>query len=346
MSLEARIEEFLCERGAVKVGFASLASLEGGPPSADLSYILPEARSAISFALPLDRDKIRAFLSKVNQAEHEADNIQTNLRISQIGKEAVGLLESEGFAARRIHANLVYRQEEPDWRMKLHPDLSHRYVAVASGLGSFGWSGNVGIADYGTAVILGTIVTDAELEPGTPIPEEESFCTRCKLCAASCAGGMFSKKEETSVSLGGKTYTFAERNALVICDFVCGGFTGLSKSGKWSTWSPGRYHIPEEKSEIYNEFFRAYTNYLKWPERTDGAGYYNPAIPEKKIYLTCGTCQVICWGNAEETRENHRLLTSSGCVVQRSDGSVAAFPAEQAAEEFGKLEPGFRALYE
>ncbi len=347
MSLNERIEEFLREHGAVKVGFADMDSLRGGPPSAELSYILPEARSAISFALPLDRDKMRAFLGKVNQAEHEADNILTNLRISQVGKEMAAWLEKEGFAARRVHANLVYRQDEPDWRMKLHPDLSHRYVAVASGMGSFGWSGNVGIKDYGTAIILGTVVTDAELEPGTPLSEEESFCTRCKICAASCAGGMFSKKEETSVTLDGNTYTFAARNALVICDFVCGGFTGLASSGKWSTWSPGRYRIPEEKADIYNEFFRAYTNYLKWPERGDGAaGYYNPAIPEKKVYLTCGTCQIICWGNTEDTRENHRLLTSSGCVLQRADGNLEVFPAEQAVEEFAGLEPEFRALYE
>ncbi len=345
--MNRQIEEFLLERGAIKVAFANLDSLRGGPPSADLTYILPEARSAISFALPLDRDKIRAFLGKKSQADHEADNLLVNLRISQVGKELAAWLELEGFEARRVHANLVYRQDEPDWRMQLHPDLSHRYVAVASGLGSFGWSGNVGINDYGTAIILGTVVTSAELKPGTPIPEEESFCTRCKICAASCAGGMFSKEKETSVTLGGRTYTFADRSAYVICDFVCGGFTGLSKSGKWSTWSPGRYRIPEEKEDIYREFARAYTNYMQWPERVDGAaGYYHPAIPGKKVYLTCGTCQIICWGNEAETRENHRLLTDSGCVLQREDGSLEACPAEQAAEEFARLEPAFRALYE
>lgn len=132
-------------------------------------------------------------------------------------------------------------------------------MAVASGLGSFGWSGNVGIKGHGTAIILGTVVTSAELEPGTPIPEEESFCTRCKLCAASCAGGMFSREEETSVTLGDTAFTFAARHAYAICDFVCGGFTGLHKSGEWSTWSPGRYRIPEEKNDIYMELFRAAT---------------------------------------------------------------------------------------
>ena len=44
MSLETQIEEFLKERGAIKVGFATLDSMAGGPPSSDLTYILPEAR--------------------------------------------------------------------------------------------------------------------------------------------------------------------------------------------------------------------------------------------------------------------------------------------------------------
>ncbi|MGQ9721639.1 MAG: hypothetical protein ACUVXA_10000, partial [Candidatus Jordarchaeum sp.] len=58
-TLESEIEKFLRERGAIRVGYATLDTLAGGPPSVDLSYVLPEARSAISFALPFDRVKIR-----------------------------------------------------------------------------------------------------------------------------------------------------------------------------------------------------------------------------------------------------------------------------------------------
>ena len=55
MSLEQLIEEFLLENGAIKVRFANRESLAGGPPSADLTYQLEGARSAVSFALPLDK---------------------------------------------------------------------------------------------------------------------------------------------------------------------------------------------------------------------------------------------------------------------------------------------------
>jgi len=37
MSLEQEIEQFLKERGVLKVGFANLETLSGGPPSADLT---------------------------------------------------------------------------------------------------------------------------------------------------------------------------------------------------------------------------------------------------------------------------------------------------------------------
>ena len=52
MSLEKEIVELLKGLGAVRVGFANLETLAGSPPSADLKYIMPEARSAVSFTSP------------------------------------------------------------------------------------------------------------------------------------------------------------------------------------------------------------------------------------------------------------------------------------------------------
>jgi epoxyqueuosine reductase QueG len=63
MSLEKEIVELLKGLGAVRVGFANLETLAGSPPSADLTYIMPEARSAVSFALPLNREFLRRFLA-------------------------------------------------------------------------------------------------------------------------------------------------------------------------------------------------------------------------------------------------------------------------------------------
>jgi epoxyqueuosine reductase len=346
MSLNREIEEFLLERGALKVGFATLETLAGGPPSADLTYIMPEARSAVSFALPLDREKIRLYLGKRDHAAHEQDNIEMNIRSSRLAKELALWLEEKGYPSKRVVANLNYRQEEEGWQLLMHPELSHRYVAVRSGVGSFGWSGNVGMQGYGTAILLGTTVTAAELEPTAPIPPEESFCDDCKLCVSACASGLIERKRETRVTLGGVDFTYSAKRNYMFCQFVCGGFSGLHKSGKWSTWSPGRYSIPEEESELFATLGRAIANYQRWPERADDAGgYVNPALTGTTVRLTCGNCQTICWGDKEETRENYRLLTSSGCVLQREDGSVEVLPAEEAEASFEAMPPGHRDLY-
>jgi epoxyqueuosine reductase len=346
MDLERNIEEFLMERGALKVGFATLETLAGGPPSADLTYVMPEARSAVSFALPLDRDKIRAYLSKRDHGAHEKDNIEMNIRSSRLAKELAIWLEEQGYASRRVHSNLVYRQEEPGWELLMHPDLSHRYVALRSGVGSLGWSGSVGMKGYGTAILLGTTVTEAELVPTDPVPPEESFCDNCKLCVSACASGLIEPKKETRVTLGGVEFTCSAKRNYMYCQFVCGGFTGLHKSGKWSTWSPGRYRIPDDEGELFATLARAVASYQRWPERKDDeGGYINPALTETTVRLTCGNCQVICWGDKEATKENYRLLASSGCVLQREDGSVEAMPPVEAESAFESMREEHRELY-
>jgi epoxyqueuosine reductase QueG len=176
--LEDEIRSYLVERGAIRVGFATLDSLAGGPPSADLTYVLPEAKSAVSFALPLDLDKIRATLAKKSHHAFEKNNLEVNVDATKLSYKLARHLRQEGYRATGTLANNHYRQDVPDWQKRLHPDISHRYIAVRSGVGSFGWSGNVGIKDYGASIILETVVTSAELEATEPIPDSDSFCSK------------------------------------------------------------------------------------------------------------------------------------------------------------------------
>ncbi len=54
-NLKTAIESLVKKEGAIDVGYATTQTLEGGPPSADLTYVLPEAKSAICFAVPEQR---------------------------------------------------------------------------------------------------------------------------------------------------------------------------------------------------------------------------------------------------------------------------------------------------
>ena len=67
------------------------------------------------------------------------------------------------------------------------PPISHRYLAVRSGIGHFGYSGNIITKEYGSAIVLASVVTDAELIPTEPLPEEENYCDECKLCLSVCS---------------------------------------------------------------------------------------------------------------------------------------------------------------
>ena len=52
-------------------------------------------------------------------------------------------LEEKGHPSQGTAANAVYRKDQPGGILDFKPDISHRYVAVRSGIGWFGLSGNV-----------------------------------------------------------------------------------------------------------------------------------------------------------------------------------------------------------
>jgi ferredoxin len=269
--------------------------------------------------------------------------METNLRSRDLSWELADMLSKEGFASKGTASNLKYRTEVPGWELAMHPDISHRYMAVRSGAGSFGWSGNVGIKGYGTAVILGTTVTTADLEPTAPVPEKEGFCDTCKLCVSACAVGMFEHDRSTTVTIGGVKFTHAARKNYMLCQFCCGGFTGLSKSGRWSTWSPGRFRIPDDPAELLSEFSRSIALYAKRPAMP--GGYLHPALGNNPTFMTCGNCQLVCRGDKKETAANLKLLHNSGCVLQGRDGGLFTLPPDEAARAFEKMDPGHKALY-
>jgi epoxyqueuosine reductase QueG len=347
MELRGLVEQFLMDNGALRVGFAARETLDGGPPSVDLGYVLPGAQSAICFALPLTKEYIRPFLAKEDRLAHERDRIALELapdsRVTTLSKELAELLRKSGHEARGVSANLRFRTEIPGWQRSRHPDLSHRYLAVCSGLGSFGWSGNVGIKGYGTTIVLGTTVTTAAFEPTGPVPQEESFCTNCKLCHAACAVEMFDRRESVSVTIGGETFTHAARRNLMLCDFCCGGFTGLHKSRKWSTWSPGRHEIPEDDNALARIYAKALKEYAKRPLIAGGFEY--PTMRGQKLHLTCSNCQLICWGDSKSTAENVKLLHQSGCIIEETDGTLRRLPPEEAEAIFETMDPARKNLY-
>jgi len=329
--------------GACAAGIATVDTLAGGPPSADLTYVLPDAKSAISFALPLNQNLIRPFLRKKDRSSHERDNFRTNGLAGGLSVQLSRWLDQKGYPSIAQAPNDVYRRDTPGRVLDMYPELSLRYLAVRSGVGHFGLSGNVITKDYGAAVILGCVVTTAELNPTDPLPEDESYCDNCRLCMASCASALMDPKEKTRIKLGDFEFEYSKRRSYLRCDYVCGGFTGLHSSGKWSTWSPGRFPTPKDDAEIGHALASSINAYCSRPEME--GGFHHSLMPGK-LWQTCGNCQLVCHPDKEERKRRYQMLTRSGVVVQHPDGDLEAMPPEKATSFLSAMDIEARALYE
>jgi epoxyqueuosine reductase QueG len=293
----------------------------------------------------MDVGKIERYLGKEDHAGHQEDNVRTNLLATGL---AVGLathLDQHGYPSFAVAANAVYRKDTPGGILDFRPDISHRYLAVRSGVGWFGLSGNVITRTHGAAVILGSVVTTAELEPTDPLPPEEKYCDECRLCMGSCLSGLMHKKELTTVTIGGVEFTYSKRRTYHRCDLVCGGFTGVAPNGKWSTWSPGRFPIPQREDEFMAALRDAIRSSWRRPEIA--GGFHHPAMPgNRKLNVTCANCQLICHPDRDERKRRRKLLVKSGVVVQHADGSLEAVSPEDAEKHLAAMSPDQRACYE
>ncbi|RJP69748.1 MAG: epoxyqueuosine reductase [Candidatus Abyssobacteria bacterium SURF_17] len=339
---EIVLDYVMCEN-ACAAGIATVETLAGGPPTADLTYVLPNAKSAVCFALPLDQSLIPPYLAKKDRLSHERDNFRTNFLASGIALGLTRFLEQKGFPSYAVAANEVYRQDTPRGAIDMIPDVSLRYLAVRSGVASFGLSGNVLRKNEGAAIILGAVVTTADLEPTDPLPKEDNYCDNCRLCMASCASSFMDPEEEASVTLGGIEFKYSKRRSYLRCEFVCGGFTGLHSSGKWSTWSPGRFTIPTDEREFMPALLHGIDAYNQRPPTQGG---HHHVLMDSRLYLTCGNCQLICHPDKEERKRRHKILRESGVIVQNADGSLDAVVPEVARERLASMDPEKRALYE
>ncbi|MEE8400061.1 MAG: hypothetical protein V3S89_13705 [Desulfobacterales bacterium] len=331
-----------CE-GALAAGIATTDTLAGGPPSTDLSYVLGGARSAVVFAIGLDQDLIPDYLGKVDRLAFEQNYEQANSIASGVGVKLANFMTQKGQPTVALAANDVYRDDTPRGRGDMLPPISLRYLAAVGGVGSFGLSGNIITDKNGGAIILGGVVTQAELIATDALAEEDNYCDSCGLCKVSCASGLMKPEEKINVTLGGRTFSYADRRSYLRCQYVCGGFTGLHPDGKWSTWSPGRFAIPDDDNDMMPLFLNSINAYNSRPD-TPGGHYHS--LMASKLYSTCANCQLICVPDKEERKRRYKLLTQNGVVVQHPDGSIEAMSSDDATQFLDKMPPDTRALYE
>ena len=324
--LEEQIKSIARESGAALVGIASKERLYDAPPSGDPSYLLPSAQSVISVAVPLDRKTIRDFISKKDWLSHCEERKQVARSLYGISDRLVDFLKNEGFDATGVDVNNNYRPEpgKPDVTemTEFIPEFSHRYGAVAAGIGRLGWSGNVLTPDYGSLVELGTVLTSATLVSDPLL--ENNPCDRCKLCTAVCPVEMMSKKKAITVRVAGIDEEIAEKRPNTCCWIGCTGYHGLSPDKKWSNWSPYRLDnpLPQDKDELDALNMRLLkADPLMHLEESSFTDYRKAMFdPDWFTNTVCGNCRSVCWSKREDREENRRLIVNSGTVALNPDG--------------------------
>ncbi|MDP6510738.1 MAG: hypothetical protein QGH23_05965 [Dehalococcoidia bacterium] len=326
-NLKGEISAIAQRMGIDKVGFASKERLRDAPPSGDMGYILGSARSAVSLAVALDKTAIRAFLSKEDQQAHVNDHRQSYIRLRKAEEAIQKLLVDRGHEAVAHYPNFDYRKDLPF--LTLAPFLSHRYVAVAAGIGWLGRSGNLITPEYGATVSLSSVVTSAELEPDALA--EGDICENCRLCVATCPSHFLSKTDGTVVNIADRAYTHNKKAHNLRCLATCGGANGVGHpEAKWSTWSYKVLDLPapeggdeafvqrvvEQSKDPANRLLRATLN----AEKVDLHDWEEFERFWNTVPLTCGSCMLICWPDMKDRQENYELLTTSGRVVKTDTG--------------------------
>lgn len=188
MELTERTRVFISSLGADLVGFADLSRFPKDRCS-NMPY-------GISIAIAIDPVFARQVL-KAPTMEYYNEYERLNAKLDQIALAVQHLLVDHGYAATAQTVSFVKKQRaavDPDHESAKAP-MPHKTVAALSGLGWIGKNTLLLTEQYGSAVRLTSVLTDAPLE--VTDTTYNCRCGGCSICSASCPGGVIKNQEWT-----------------------------------------------------------------------------------------------------------------------------------------------------
>lgn len=160
------LKKSLYASGAALVGFADMRNV----PSSPLPY-------GVCVALPVPVNIVREIEEGPTLAYWYTYQ-DLNARLDSIITDGAEFLKSLNYSAIPITTGYV-RQDE-----QRRTPLPYKTVATRAGMGWIGKSCLLVTPEYGSAIRISVLLTDAPLDCGTPV--SESKCGSCELCKTHC----------------------------------------------------------------------------------------------------------------------------------------------------------------
>ena len=200
------------------LGVAPIERFNEAPERMHPKNIFPDCKSVISIVQPIPRSTYRGITSGTywpNYTYYSYNRLNTLFR-PMVTYEVARFIEDHGFEAVPVYPGVpeVYPDNpEPVAPGRPVPEINInvRIAAVACGLGEIGWSKVFIHKVFGPRVRIGTILTDAVLEPDALV-EPGTLCNRCMACVRECPGGCIpaDKTKSITVNVAGKECTWGD----------------------------------------------------------------------------------------------------------------------------------------
>lgn len=178
MALSLKLKKYLLKNGASKVGFADITDFTPKP----------ELNVGVVFYITYPKEIIRN-MQNAPTPEYLEELISLNARLDNLGMKCEEFLIDAGYGA---YAQTKKRLGS-DFGEFNSFELPHKTIATRAGLGWIGKSALFTTSEYGSALRLSSVLTNAPLEIGKPILQ--SKCGKCENCKDACLGGAISGKE-------------------------------------------------------------------------------------------------------------------------------------------------------
>ena len=167
--------------GADDCGFVRVDDPAIAGERASVLAAFARTRTLLAFVRRMHREAVRSPARSVANLEFD----RAGRDVDDVARHIVRALEDRGIGA--LNPAMAFPME-----MDAFPErgwiVSHKVVAEAAGLGRMGIHRSLIHPRFGSFVLLGTVLVDADVDEAS-VPLDYNPCVSCKLCVAACPVG-------------------------------------------------------------------------------------------------------------------------------------------------------------